>query len=310
MNFEVLRRRAELLDQLRAFFRDRGFLEVETPLASREAIPERHIGLYQVAEDERWLQASPEMYHKRLLCAGAGSIFEVTKSFRRGEWGRLHNPEFTLLEWYEVNQGFDGGIATTELLFGALLNAPRFRMTSYRDAFQSILGVDPHELSAEELRELVIRESPAEVPWYESDDHDEWLNVLLAMCVEPKLGVDTPEVLYHYPASQSALAATTVDEHGTEVALRFEVYWRGVELANGYEELTDSKTLRSRLELANSQRVAAGAPEITMPERLLEEMTDPGMPKCAGVAVGFDRLVMLATGTKNVGDVTAFSDFY
>jgi lysyl-tRNA synthetase class 2 len=307
VNLANLRKRADLLDLLRAFFKEQGFLEVETPLASTEAIPERHIQLSRLADDKRWLQASPEMYHKRLLCAGSGPIFEVTKSFRGQEWSRLHNPEFTMLEWYQVGDGLDAAIAMTDSLFRTLLDAPRFRLTTYREAFEAALGVDPHTASIEELRQLVVTNSPVEVEWFESEDRDEWLNVLLAMCVEKNLGVETPEVLYHYPASQAALAETTIDEKGADVALRFEVYWRGMELANGYEELTDADELRRRLDLANVQRVAAGWPMVPVPERLLEEMTDPGMPACAGVAIGFDRLVMLATGAQNISEVTAFS---
>lgn len=310
MNLEFLRRRAEMLETVRAFFKGRGYLEVETPLASREAIPERHIQLSRLADEERWLQASPEMYHKRLLCAGSGPIYEVTKSFRGKEWGRLHNPEFTILEWYQPGEELDDAIATTEALFRSLLDAPRFRRTTYREAFEAALGIDPHATPIEELKRQVRSNSPVEVEHFESDDRDEWLNVLLALCVEPKLGVDVPEVLYQYPATQAALAKTTLDENGADVALRFEVYWRGMELVNGYEELTDPTELRLRLELANSQRAAVGWPEVTMPGRLLDDMDDPGMPPCSGVAIGFDRMVMLATGAKNIGEVVAFSDFY
>ncbi|TWT96781.1 Elongation factor P--(R)-beta-lysine ligase [Botrimarina colliarenosi] len=309
MNLAFLRRRAELLDEVRLFFKRRGFLEVETPLASSEAIPEQHIELCQLDDGRRWLQASPEMHHKRLLCAGSGPIFEVTKSFRGHEVGQRHHPEFTILEWYEPGASLQGAIVTTEALFDTLLNAPAAKVTSYREAFGAVLGIDPHAASIDELRALIQEQAPAAAP-FESDDRDEWLNVLLAVCVEPVLGHGQPEVLRHYPATQAALAATTLDEHGAAVAQRFELYWRGMELANGYEELTDPAELRQRLLLANTQRLAAGWPAVPMPERLLAEMVDPGLPPCAGVAIGFDRLVMLATGAQNIGEVTAFSDFY
>jgi lysyl-tRNA synthetase class 2 len=308
MKLELLRQRADLLDKTRAFFKQRGFLEVETPLASAEAIPEQHIQLSTIDDGRRVLQASPEMHHKRLLCAGVGSLFEVTKSFRGYEVGRLHNPEFAILEWYQVGKGLDEAIAVTEALFKTLVGAPSFRKTTYREAFKP-LGIDPHTATVGELCELALSKSPSEVEPFESNDRDEWLNVLLALCVEPMLGVEAPEVLCHYPATQASLAKTIVDDEGAEVALRFEIYWRGMELANGYEELTDAVELRRRLELANTQRVAAGWPVVSMPERLLSEMVDPGMPPCAGVAIGFDRVVMLATWSQSIGEVRAFAEF-
>jgi lysyl-tRNA synthetase class 2 len=221
--------------------------------------------------------------------------------------GRLHNPEFTILEWYQVGEGLDDAITVTEALFKTLVGAPPFRKTTYREAFKP-LGVDPHTATIQELRELALSKSPSAVEPFESDDRDEWLNVLLAMCVEPTLGIDAPEVLYHYPATQASLAKTVVDDGGAEVALRFEIYWRGMELANGYEELTDAVELRRRLELANTQRVAAGWPVVPMPELLLSEMVKPGLPPCAGVAIGFDRVVMLAKGAQSIGEVRAFAE--
>lgn len=317
MNLARLRRRAEILDRLRAFFKNRGFLEVETPLASREAIPEQHIKLYQLREDARLLQASPEMHHKRLLCAGVGPIFEVTRSFRGHEWGRHHNPEFTLVEWYRPGDGMADAMDLTDTLLAELLGAPAATKTSYRDAFVRTLGVDPHNAPVGELRrrweskrlDALSGVDGAKLE-FDSDDLDDWLNLLLSTHVEPTLGRGAPELLFHYPESQSALAATTTDERGVRVAERFELYWKGVELANGYHELTDPVELRRRLEFANRQRTEQGWPTTPMPEKLLDAMADPGLPACSGVALGFDRLVMLATDAKNIGEVVAFSEFY
>lgn len=318
MNLDLLRRRAELLDRTRLFFKVRGFLEVETPIAAREAIPERHIHLMRLADDERWLQASPEMHHKRLLCAGSGPIFEVTRSFRGGDWGKLHNPEFTILEWYRRGDDLDAAMTLTDQLLREVLGAPPAKRTSYREAFERALGVDPHADPVERLREACLDRQPtaaaalaaSEDKTGFSADRDEWLNLLLSFFVEPTLGADAPELLFHYPATQSALAAKTVDRSGVEVAERFELYYRGVELANGYFELTDAAQLRERLETAGAARVADGGDELPMPDKLLEAMADPGLPPCAGVALGFDRLVMVATGAKNIGEVVAFSEYY
>lgn len=308
IHLEHLRRRAELLDRLRAFFKQRGFLEVETPLAAREAIPEQHIQLSQLDDGLRWLQASPEMHHKRLLAAGSGPIFEVTKSFRSQERGERHSPEFTIVEWYRPGDDLSAGMALVDQLLQTLLDAPAAKRTTYREAFKRALAVDPHAVTLEELQSLCLERIPEMAGSLEAADRDECLNALLSFLVEPTLGAEQPELLYHYPVSQAALATTALDDRGVEVAERFELYWRGVELANGYHELTDPVELRRRLELANAQRVAAGAAPVPMPERLLVAMTDPGLPPCAGLALGFDRLVMLATGAETIAEVRPFAD--
>lgn len=307
IEIDQLRKRSDLLGRLRAFFRDRDFLEVETPLVASEAIPEQHIGLFQL-ESGGWLQASPEMHHKRLLCEGAGPIFEVTRSFRRGESGGRHHPEFTIVEWYRPGDDMETGIKLLSELLQELLDAPTPDRTTYREAFQRVLGIDPHKSTTAELERVAQAHGVDSAGLTAADRRDEWLNVLLDAVIEPSLGQDRPEALYHYPASQSALAKTALDAQGVEVAERFELYWRGLELANGYHELTDPLELRRRLELANEQRVAQGMPTIPLPERLLAAMKSLGLPSCAGVALGFDRLVMVATGAKTIGEVRAFAD--
>lgn len=307
MNFETLRARADRLDRLRSFFRQRGFLEVETPLLSREVIPEQHIGLFGV-EAGGWLQASPEMHHKRLLCAGSGPIFEVARSCRAGERGARHSSEFTLVEWYRPGNGMAKGMDLLDELIRDLLSYPEGKRTSYREAFQRKLGIDPHLASTAELQAATVQAGVDAAGLSLSDHRDEWLNLLLSTVIEPELGRDLPEVIYHYPATQSALATTVEDDLGVVVAERFELYIDGLELANGYHELTDAVELRRRLVQANEQRVATGQPELPLPEQLLADMESPGLPPCAGVALGFDRLVMLATGAREIGEVRAFAD--
>ncbi|MEO1497516.1 MAG: EF-P lysine aminoacylase EpmA [Planctomycetota bacterium] len=319
MKSESLRQRAELLAQLRAFFRERGFLGVETPLAAREVIPEEHIEPIALADGERFLQASPEMHHKRLLCAGVGPIYEVTRSFRGFEHGRLHRPEFTIVEWYRPGDDMHAGMDLLDELMRRLLGTPAAERTTYREAFARTVAIDPHTASLEELRsaaqrlatqqtttqpptELQAAAAPPELP-----SRDEALNFLLSFAVEPTLGREAPEIVHHYPASQAALA-TVATHDGVEVAERFELYYRGVELANGYHELTDAVELRRRLNGVNALRAAAGKPTLPLPESLLDAMTEPGLPPCAGVALGFDRLVMLATGADHIADVVAFSE--
>ena len=309
---ENLRRRGELLRKLREFFYARGFVEVETPLLSREVIPELHIEPPLVESCEttcrtvRWLQASPELHMKQLLAEGMQAIFQVTRSFRAGEVGQLHNPEFTLLEWYRVGEDMHAGMALLDELCRALLDTPPAKRTSYEEAFRSYAGICPHTSSCAELQACAARHAIA-AEGIKPNDPDEWLNLLLATLVEPKLGFHQPELLYDYPASQASLAKTTKREDGIEVAERFELYWRGVELANGYHELTDALVLRRRFQEVNSARTADGRPTLPLPESLLTAM-ERGLPDSTGCALGFDRLAMLAVRANTIREVMAFHE--
>lgn len=284
---------SELMAKLRQFFTARGFVEVNTPRVDPEIIPEAHIDPFE-APGLGYLQASPEMHMKRLLCAGCGPIFEIAKCFRRGEVGKLHREEFTMLEWYRPGDDMQAGMQLLSDFVKAALATPPAVRTSYRSAFERTVGVDPHTAPLAQLQ----AEAGETI-----DDRDELLNLLLCKEIEPTLGQAAPEILYHYPVSQSALAATTVDEHGACVAERFELYYNGVELANGYHELTDAAELRERLHLVNKQRERDGRPTLPLPEKLLAAMESPGLPPCAGVALGFDRLLMLALGVDSMDEV-------
>lgn len=320
---ERLRRRAEMLARLRSIFAERGFLEVETPLVDDEIIPELHIepfavGDYVLKGDRSifsgaengpvpfFLQASPELYMKRLLAEGLPAIFQATRSFRRGERGALHNPEFTIVEWYRAGDDMQQGMQLLDELCQRVAGAPPAIRTSYGAAFQTHVGVDPHRATCNELAAAAERLSLSVPETLARDDRDEWFNLLLATRVEPQLGAAGPEILYDYPATQSALATTTVRADGVEVAERFELYWRGVELANGYHELTDAGVLRRRLVAVNGARAADGRPALPLPERLLAAMETPGLPPCSGCALGFDRLVMLACGATTIEEVMAY----
>jgi lysyl-tRNA synthetase class 2 len=257
-----------------------------------------------------WLQASPELHMKRLLAEGLPASFQVTRSFRRGERGALHNPEFTIVEWYRAGDGMREGMQLLDELCQCIAEAPPATRTSYSEAFQTHIGVDPHHATCDELAVAAERFSLSIPKTLPRDDRDEWLNLLLATCVEPQLGGTAPEILYDYPATQSALATTAMRAGGVEVGERFELYWRGVELANGYHELTNAGVLRRRLESVNCARVADGRPALPLPERLLAAMQNsglPGLPPCSGCALGFDRLVMLACGATTIDEVMTYS---
>ena len=230
---------------------------------------------------------------KRLLAAGARAIYQVTRSFRAGERGRLHNPEFTIVEWYRVGDDLQAGMNLLDELVTTLIGTPPAKRSTYAEVFQRIAGICPHTSTNEQLAAAAESAGIAVPAGMNRANRDEWLNLLLATVVEPQLGREQPEIVYHYPASQASLAKVVATDSGYDVAERFELYYRGIELANGFHELTDAAELRRRFESVNAARLAEQPTSLPIPERLLSAL-DHGLPDCAGCALGFDRLVMLA----------------
>jgi lysyl-tRNA synthetase class 2 len=311
-SLESLRLRAGLLQRAREFFQERGFLDVETPVLSADVVVDRHLDPIPVilADDLRqpaqgrklWLQTSPEFHMKRLLAAGAAAIYQITRAFRSGEAGPLHNPEFTMIEWYRVGDGMVEGMSLLSEFAEYLLKRDRAEQLSYAEAFKRHVGIDPHTASICDLHTAAERHGISS-PQSLGDDRDGWLDLLLVECVQPHLGRPQPTILFDYPASQAALAI--VREGPRPVAERFELFVDGIELANGYHELLDAKVLRSRFAMANRQRIADGKPPLPEENRLLAAM-EAGLPPCTGVALGFDRLVMIAAGARSLKEVMAF----
>jgi lysyl-tRNA synthetase class 2 len=309
-SLDQLRRRSELLRQLRAFFERRGFWEVETPLLSADTVIDRHLDpilvehpLGRSTPQPYWLQTSPEYGMKRLLAAGATAIYQVTRAFRRDEWGPLHNPEFTMVEWYRTGDDLAGGMQLLAELADGLLSYGPAEQVTYDDVFRKHLGVDPHRASCGELRAAANQREISIPSSLADDDRDSWLHLLMAEFIQPRLGVTHPLILYDYPASQAALARTRPED--PPVAERFELFCHGIELANGYHELLDADVLADRHRRENQWRLRDG--KVALPEhsRLLEAMR-VGLPACTGVALGFDRLVMVAVGAKSLAEVMAF----
>jgi lysyl-tRNA synthetase class 2 len=303
----ILKRRAELLSKARLFLESRGYLEVETPLLSFDVGVDLHLEPFRVSVGgfggeggprTAYLQTSPEFGMKRLLAAGLGDCFQITRSFRRGEVGALHNPEFTIIEWYRVGGSYRDLMTEVGEFASSVCGWPKADELSYAEAFEKHLGIHPHSTPTEKLRES------AKTRDFESNDRDELLNFLLADAIEPNLGVGKPTLLYDYPSSQAALAKIRKEETG-DVAERFELYFNGVELANGYQELTDAEELRRRNKRQNELRIAKGLQPLPRESKLLAAM-DSGLPECTGVALGFDRLAMLALGCSSVAEVMAF----
>ena len=314
-DLSVLRLRAELLAQIRAFFAACGVLEVETPALSAAAITDPHLASFKTCYSgpgsqhgrPLYLHTSPEFAMKRLLAAGSGCIYQIARVFRDGEAGSRHNPEFTLLEWYRV--GFDHHRLMDEvaelvgmLLAGRLALAEPERL-SYRQIFQHHLNLDPHRATVADLAACAETRNVSIPTGMPLDDPDPWLDLLLTHCVEPRLGSGRLTFVHDYPASQAALARLRPDD--PPVGERFELYINGIELANGFHELGDAVEQRRRFAQENAARRAAGLPIMPMDEHLLAAL-EFGLPDCAGVALGFDRLVMLATRKTSLAEVLAF----
>lgn len=305
----ALRARAQLNQAIRDFFVARDVLEVETPLLCASTATDPHLTSFGLDWQQRryYLQTSPEFAMKRLLAAGSGAIFQLCKAFRADEVGRYHNPEFTLLEWYRPGFTLDQLIDETETLVRSLaglfgrtqgLTAQRI---SYREAFQQALGLDPLLASDRALAAMARQHVPgAPDEW----DRDGWLNLLMASVVEPSLPAGLCFVS-GFPPSQAALAACTMDADGVSVAARVELYLGGMELANGYQELTDAAEQRQRCQADLATRRRLGLENLPEPEALLDALA-AGMPPCAGIALGVDRLLMWLTGAEALADVCAF----
>ncbi len=307
-----LRLRSELLARTRTFFIACGFLEVETPLLSADVVVDRYLDPLSVVlpRDPRqpeigrrlWLQTSPEFAMKRLMAAGGEAIYQITRAFRAGEAGQNHNPEFTIVEWYRRGDSMSDGMQLLSDLAEALLELGPAERVSYAAAFEMHAGLDPHRATPKEFAELARSRRISISESLSGSDRDSWLNLLLSHLVEPNLGQTRPTILFDYPASQAALAQVHGDPPAAE---RFELYVRGVELANGYHELLDPRVLRERNRQANSARIADGKPPLKEESRLLAAM-ERGLPDCTGVALGFDRVVMLAAGAASLAEVMAF----
>ena len=340
-----LRRRAGVAAAVRGFFGAENYLEVDVPVLSADVVVDAHLEPLRTAVrrdpadraagTRRFLQTSPEFHLKRLVAAGSGSVWTLARVFRDGEVGPRHNPEFTLAEWYGVGPGRNSWrdqVAVTERLIRAMAeasvgrqpherstpldppgahgaDAPRspFSMLTYDAAFARFAGTAVLDLAPPDLVALA-RDRGVTLPGGVENDRDGLLNVLLAELVEPHLGTAAtggPCFLCDYPASQAALAAIRRDPGRPPVAERFELYAGGVELANGYQELTDPAELRERIEGENAKRVAGGLAPLPAESRLLAAM-EHGLPRCSGVALGFDRAVMWLLGETELAAVTAF----
>ncbi|AAW86828.1 predicted lysyl-tRNA synthetase [Aliivibrio fischeri ES114] len=309
-SIEQLQQRADILAAIRSFFFKRKVMEVDTPAMSHATVTDVHLHTFQTdfigpgyADGTHlYFMTSPEFHMKRLLAAGSGCIYQINKAFRNEEAGRYHNPEFTMLEWYRL--GFDHHDLMDEMneLLTLVLKCDNAERMTYQEAFIQVLGVCPLEASMDELRAVAAPLGLSDIADIE-EDRDTLLQLLFSMGVEVKIGQDVPAFVYDFPASQAALAK--INPSDPRVAERFEVYFKGIELANGFHELDNAKEQLMRFEEDNAKRKSMGLTEQPIDYHLIAAL-EAGLPNCSGVALGIDRLIMLAMGEKHIDQVTAF----
>ena len=306
-----LLKRAAVMAEIRRFFTDRGVLEVETPCMSQATVTDIHmvpfetrfVGHGHSQGMNLYLMTSPEYHMQRLLAAGCGPVFQRCLSFRNEEMRLHHNPEFTMLDLYRPCYDMYRLINEVDDLLQQVLDCQPAESLSYQQAFQRHLEIDPLSADKTQLREVAAKLDLSNIADTE-EDRDTLLQLLFTMGVEPHIGKDRPTFIYHFPASQASLAQISTEDH--RVAERFEVYYKGIELANGFHELTDAREQQQRFEQDNRKRAARGLPQQPIDRHLLAAL-EVGLPDCSGVALGVDRVVMLALGAESIGEVLSFT---
>ncbi|KAA8731186.1 EF-P lysine aminoacylase GenX [Acinetobacter qingfengensis] len=310
-DIDALKKRAQMYARIRQFFNERDVLEVETPILSQAAVTDVHLASIAARRHVQghvqihYLQTSPEFAMKRLLASGSGAIFQICKVFRDDEHGRKHNSEFSMLEWYRPNFSLkDLMFETMDLLNICLqerFSSLRPIILSYKHAFQDRLDINPLQASLNDLKDCARRVG---LNIDLGEDRLAYMDLLFSHFVEPSLGFDTPVFLTDFPPEMASLAKIKMDEDGERVAARFEVYIEGLELANAYDELVDADILRQRFIEDNQIRLTQGLVEMPVDQRLLAAL--PDMPACSGIALGVDRLLMIAMNTLQIEQVIAF----
>lgn len=308
-SIETLRARAKILNLIRNFFSERDVLEVETPLIGHTSVTDPFIESIPVfcktaalqAPTQYYLQTSPEYAMKRLLASGSGAIFQITKAFRQEELGRFHNPEFTMLEWYRPQFDHHALMDEVDELLQFILKTERASRYTYQQLFEKFFAINPHTATSNELMNCASEQKISVAT--QIHDRDTWLQLLMSHCIEPTLGETAPCFVFDFPATQAALARIK----GTDpaIASRFEVYFHGIELANGFHELQDVHEQRQRFLKNNDERQNLHLSTLPIDEFFLASLAY-GLPDCAGVALGIDRLIMLATKSLTISEVISF----
>lgn len=300
---ELLQQRSQLLAKIRHFFTDRNYLEVETPVMARYGVTDLYLSnIKALFRGEIYnLQTSPEYHMKRLLAAGSGPIFQLARVFRDDEYGRWHNPEFTLLEWYQLDIDHHALMDEMDLFFQAMMGSQPMIRKTYQEVFIEACEIDPFIVSIEQLQQVLQSYNLDKVLTPDEQDKDQYLFLLMSHIVEPYLGNKTvPVAVYNFPPSQASLAQIR-----NGVAERFEVYYQGVELANGFHELTDVEAQAKRFSHDQLMRKSLNLPHVDADHFLLGAL-ESGLPSCSGVAMGIDRLLALILKQAGISNVISF----
>lgn len=300
---ELLRQRAQLVAKIRDFFNARGYLEVETPIMARYGTTDVYLSnIKAIFRGESYcLQTSPEYHMKRLLAAGSGSIFQLARVFRDDELGRWHNPEFTLLEWYQLGIDHHALMDEMDLFLQSVMQFKPLIRKTYQEAFLEACDIDPLNATLTQFRQILAYYDLDNVLALEEQDRDQYLFLLMSHVVEPFLGKESaPVAVYNYPPSQAALAKISEG-----VAERVEIYYQGIELANGFHELTDAEAQAKRFAQDQQIRHEKGFLAVEADQYLLQALKH-GLPACSGVALGVDRLLALALKQTEIAQIISF----
>lgn len=300
---EVLRQRAQIMSAIRNFFQSRGYLEVETPVMAQFGVTDVYLSNIKATFRGKayCLQTSPEYHMKRLLAAGSGAIFQLARVFRDDELGRWHNPEFTLLEWYQLGIDHHALMDEMDALLQTVLGTPPLVRKTYQHVFQAACDIDPLNSSIDELKTCLMRFDLANVFSPNEQDRDQYLFLLMSHVVEPFLAQEpAPVAVFDFPESQAALAKVS-----NGAAERFEIYYKGVELANGFHELTEPELQAQRFKQDRTIRQQRGLEDSLADEYLLQAL-EHGLPACSGVALGVDRLLALVLEQKSIAGCMTF----
>jgi len=303
-SIELLQKRAQILIAIRQFFNQRQYLEVETPVMAHFGTTDVYLSTIKALfrNHPYYLQTSPEFHMKRLLAAGSGPIFQLARVFRDDELGRWHNPEFTLLEWYQLGIDHHALMDEVDLLLQQLLQSAPMQRKTYQEAFIETCEIDPFAATITQLQDVLQRNQLNNVLGKDEQDRDQYLFLLMSHVVEPALGkANVPVAVYNFPQSQAALAKIN-----DGVAERFEVYYRGVELANGFHELTDATAQAKRFAQDQAIRSTKGLDSVAADTFLIEAL-EQGLPPCSGVALGIDRLIALALQQDSIAKIMSFA---
>ena len=315
LDWENAQLRAKIIQRIRQFFISRQLCEVETPLLSHGTITDQYIDSLtsrydflsdssKGESDKMYWQTSPEFSMKRLLASGYGSIFQICKAFRHEEAGRYHNPEFTLLEWYQLDYDHMTLMDEVDDLLRYILNCNKAERFTYQQVFLEYVDIDPLNTTTEQLIDVIQQSKKLDNWLLSSADNDLLLQYIFSEIIEPNIGKTSPCFIYNFPLSQASLAK--ISQEDNRVAERFECYYQGVELANGFHELTDVETHLARFKSDNIKRKHLGKVLKPIDQNFIDALAF-GLPSCAGVALGVDRLLMLALEAKHIKEVMSFT---